>query len=65
MTSNGNDRPALFLATPAADGIDDPGVTFDGSEEAMRRLRHPFAADPARPSQRPTGTAGDEPERRD
>ena len=65
MTSTDNDRPALFLATPAADGIDEPGVTFDGSEEAIRRLRHPFAANPARSSQRPTATAGDDPEQRD
>ncbi|MCX4386952.1 hypothetical protein OG777_08430 [Micromonospora peucetia] len=64
MILNGNDRPALFLATPAADGLDDPGVTFDGSEEAMRRLRHPFAVNPARPSLRPTATASDNPEQR-
>ncbi|MEH1098303.1 hypothetical protein [Micromonospora sp. CPCC 205561] len=50
MASNGNDKPALFLATASADGLDGPGVTFDGSEEAMRRLRHPFAVEQARPA---------------
>ncbi|MGC4745535.1 hypothetical protein ACLQ28_07715 [Micromonospora sp. DT201] len=47
MTSNDNGRPALFLATSNADGLDGPAVTFDSSEEAMRRLRHPFAVKPA------------------
>ncbi|MFG1867310.1 hypothetical protein [Micromonospora arborensis] len=47
MTSNDNGRPALFLATPNADGLDGSAVTFDSSEEAMRRLRHPFAVKPA------------------
>ncbi|MFF4876791.1 MULTISPECIES: hypothetical protein [unclassified Micromonospora] len=61
MTSNNSDRPALFLATASADGLDDPGVTFDGSEEAMRRLRHPFAVN----ASRPTAQAGDNPDQRD
>ncbi|MET8350772.1 MULTISPECIES: hypothetical protein [unclassified Micromonospora] len=61
MTSNGTDRPVLFLANAAADGLDSSSVTVDGSEEAMRRLRHPFAVKPARP----TATAGDNPEQRD
>ncbi|MET8360505.1 hypothetical protein [Micromonospora sp. NPDC005171] len=47
MTSNDNGRPALFLATSNGDGLDGPAVTFDSSEEAMRRLRHPFAVKPA------------------
>ncbi|MGC5020712.1 hypothetical protein [Micromonospora sp. DT47] len=64
MTSNGNDRPALFLATPTTEGLDGPDVAFDGSEEAMRRLRDPFAVNPARPAQRPAATAGDNSEQR-
>ncbi|MCI4063962.1 hypothetical protein MRQ36_15735 [Micromonospora sp. R77] len=52
MTSNGIDRSALFLAMPTTDGTDAPSLAFDGGEEAMRRLRHPFAVDPAaRPHQ--------------
>ncbi|MEW1583834.1 hypothetical protein AB0283_00065 [Micromonospora vinacea] len=50
MTSNDNGRPALFLATSNGDGLDGPAMTFDGSEEAMRRLRHPFAVKPAQPT---------------
>ncbi|GAB3169709.1 hypothetical protein FHX75_12514 [Micromonospora palomenae] len=65
MTSNDNDRSALFLATPTKDEGDDPGVTFDGSEEAMRQLRHPFTVTPTRPAKRPTATRGDDPEQRD
>ncbi|WP_147458758.1 hypothetical protein [Micromonospora sp. BL4] len=61
MTSNGNDRPVLFLANSAADGLDSSDVAFDGSEEAMRRLRHPFAVTPARPA----AMAGDNPDQRD
>ncbi|MEV7984450.1 hypothetical protein [Micromonospora sp. NPDC085948] len=47
MTSNDNARPALFLATSNADAADGSAVTVDGSAEAMRRLRHPFAVQPA------------------
>ncbi|SCE81961.1 hypothetical protein GA0070607_1957 [Micromonospora coriariae] len=61
MTSNGNDRPVLFLANATTDGLDSSDVTFDGSEEAMRRLRHPFAVKPTRP----TTVAGDHPDQRD
>ncbi|SIN32040.1 hypothetical protein [Micromonospora cremea] len=61
MTSNGNDRPVLFLANVTADGLDSSDVTFDGSEEAMQRLRHPFAVKPARP----TAMAGDNPDQLD
>ncbi|MEU5669198.1 hypothetical protein ABZ749_02270 [Micromonospora sp. NPDC047753] len=50
MTSNDNGRPALFLATSHSDVLDGPAVTFDSSEEAMRRLRHPFAVEPAQPA---------------
>ncbi|MBQ1021058.1 hypothetical protein KBX71_24705 [Micromonospora sp. D93] len=50
MTSNDNDRPALFLATSNGDGPDGPSATFDSSEEAMLRLRHPFAVKAAPPA---------------
>ncbi|MEW2426591.1 hypothetical protein AB0877_01120 [Micromonospora sp. NPDC047644] len=50
MTSNDNPRRALFLATSPGDVLDGPAVTFDSSEEAMRRLRHPFAVEPAQPA---------------
>lgn len=60
MTSNDNDRPALFLATSNGDGLDGPAVTFDSSEEAMRQLRHPFAVQPAQPA----STAADAPDQR-
>ncbi|MET8229816.1 hypothetical protein ABZS77_03945 [Micromonospora sp. NPDC005298] len=56
MTSNDHDRPALFLATSNGDGVDGSAVTVDGSEEAMRRLRHPFTVTPARPG----GNTGDD-----
>lgn len=46
MTSNGIHVSSLFLAIPTLDGLD-ADVRFDGSEEAMRRLRHPFAVSPA------------------
>ncbi|WP_433652966.1 hypothetical protein ACQP2C_12445 [Micromonospora zamorensis] len=58
MTSNDNGRPALFLATSNSDVLDGSMATFDGSEEAMLRLRHPFAVKPAQ--QAPV--AGDEPD---
>ncbi|MET8306291.1 hypothetical protein [Micromonospora sp. NPDC005173] len=61
MTSNNSDRPALFLATATADGLDGPGVTFDGSEEAMRRLRDPFAVKASRPG----AQDADNPDQRD
>lgn len=64
MTSNDNDRPALFLAMPTTDGPDGPGVTFDGGEEAMRRLRHPFAVEPAARPRRSTAAAPDDAEQR-
>ncbi|MBM0230732.1 hypothetical protein JNW91_01845 [Micromonospora sp. STR1_7] len=60
MTSNDHDRQALFLTTSNGDGIDGSAVTFDGSEEAMRRLRHPFAVTPAGP----TNDTGDDPDHR-
>ncbi|WP_157745041.1 hypothetical protein [Micromonospora coxensis] len=65
MTSHDQDRPSLFLATPTVDGLDGPSVAFDGSAEAMRRLRHPFAVDPAG-QQRPTpASTADNAEQRD
>ncbi|MFG1801816.1 hypothetical protein ACGFI4_16790 [Micromonospora carbonacea] len=62
MTFHDDDRSALFLVTPTADDLDDRGVTFDGSEEAMRRLRHPFAVSPVDQAAAPTA-ADDHPER--
>ncbi|SCG62349.1 hypothetical protein [Micromonospora halophytica] len=62
MTSHDNDRPALFLTTPNTDGPDGQAVAFDGSAEAMRRLRHPFAVNPAGEEGR--AAAGDNSERR-
>lgn len=61
MTSNGNVQPALFLATATADALDDPRVNVDGSAEAMRRLRHPFAVTPVRA----TAPRGADPDARD
>ncbi|MFV2104821.1 hypothetical protein [Micromonospora sp. LOL_024] len=59
MASNDSDQPALFLPMATAERLDGSGVTFDGSEEAMRRLRHPFAVEQVRP------TADRNPEQRD
>lgn len=59
MTSHHDDRPRLFLATPTADGADGPGPAIDGSEEAMRRLRDPFAVDTTRPSGLPAAVVSD------
>ncbi|GGM10730.1 MULTISPECIES: hypothetical protein [Micromonospora] len=50
MTLNGDQVPALFLSAPTLDGADEAKVSFDGSEEAMRRLRHPFAVGPELPA---------------
>jgi hypothetical protein len=46
MSSANEDQPTLFLAPRTADATDRPQPAFDGSEEAMRQLRHPFAAAP-------------------
>ncbi|MEK8108324.1 hypothetical protein NKG94_31675 [Micromonospora sp. M12] len=61
MTSNDNARPALFLATSNGEGLDGSAVPVDGSEEAMRRLRHPFAVDAA---QQAPSSAADAPDER-
>jgi len=42
MTSDHEDQATLFLAPPTADPTDRPQRARDGSEEAMRLLRHPF-----------------------
>ncbi|MEV2242537.1 hypothetical protein [Micromonospora sp. NPDC049891] len=63
MASNGNDGSALFLAAPTLDEPDDSGPSVDGSEEAMRRLRHPFAVGPDSALGR-TATSGERPDRR-
>jgi hypothetical protein len=41
-----DDSEALFRHSPDAPG-DDAASVFDGSQEAMRRLRFPFEANPA------------------
>ena len=63
MTSNGTHVSALFLAIPTLDGLD-ADVRFDGSEEAMRRLRHPFAVSPAASGPPSTAMTGEGPGRR-
>ncbi|RKN41086.1 hypothetical protein [Micromonospora endolithica] len=60
MTLNGNYGSALFVSVPTTDGLDAPGVSRDDSEEAMRRLRHPFAVSPAAPAGHPAAP-GDRP----
>ncbi|MBX7269352.1 hypothetical protein KIF24_27270 [Micromonospora sp. Llam7] len=50
MTSNDEYASALFLAAPTLDEPEDSGASVDGSEEAMRRLRHPFAVGPTAPA---------------
>ncbi|MGN9810940.1 hypothetical protein ACTMSW_16460 [Micromonospora sp. BQ11] len=59
MTSNGTHVSALFLAVPTLDGLDGADVRFDGSEEAMRRLRHPFAVSPTAPAPGTTALTGE------
>ncbi|TDC60077.1 hypothetical protein E1258_15860 [Micromonospora sp. KC207] len=61
MTSHGDGPSALFLTPPAANGLDEQGVTFDGSEEAMQRLRHPFTVSPADQAHRSTPATDDHP----
>ena len=41
-----DDSEALFRQSPDAPS-DDAASVFDGSQEAMRRLRFPFEANPA------------------
>ena len=45
MTLNDDDR-SPFRAPPATEASDGPRAA-DGSDEAMHRLRHPFAVPPA------------------
>ncbi len=42
-----DDHQSLFKAPPSTEATDGPGAVFDGSDEAMRQLRHPFAVPPA------------------
>jgi hypothetical protein len=61
MASKGKPGSALFLAASTLDGSEDSGTRVDGSEEAMRRLRHPFAvASPPAPGR--TEGSGERPE---
>ncbi|MBQ1027547.1 hypothetical protein [Micromonospora sp. C95] len=62
MASNGIDGSALFLAVPTLDEPDGSGPSVDGSEEAMRRLRDPFATGPTS-AQRRTTDLGERPRR--
>ncbi len=41
------DGDALFRQPPDQQAEDEKASAFDGSPEAMRRLRFPFEADPA------------------
>ena len=41
------DGDALFRQPPDEQVADDGSTVFDGSQEAMRRLRFPFEANPA------------------
>jgi hypothetical protein len=41
------DGDALFRQPPEENQGEDRATAFDGSQEAMRRLRFPFEADPA------------------
>jgi hypothetical protein len=41
------DGDALFRQPSDGRADDDPSSVFDGSQEAMRRLRFPFEANPA------------------
>jgi hypothetical protein len=47
MTPN-DDHRSLFLSSTAADAAEDGQRPADGSDEAMRRLRDPFAVTPAK-----------------
>jgi hypothetical protein len=42
-----DDHRSPFQAPPATEAADGPDAAFDGSDEAMHRLRHPFAVPPA------------------
>ncbi len=53
-----DDHRSLFQAPPAAEEADNSDAVFDGSDEAMRRLRHPFAVPPA--AEQPAGNDADE-----
>ncbi|GIJ36387.1 hypothetical protein Vse01_55350 [Micromonospora sediminimaris] len=61
MASKGKPGSALFLAVPTLDESDVSGARVDGSEEAMRRLRHPFAVGSPAARGR-TESAGERPE---
>ena len=50
------DGQALFRQPPDEGPGDDASSAFDGSQEAMRRLRFPFEAQPDEPADPPTGS---------
>ena len=59
MTSSDDDRSSLFLAPPVAPEDADQEATLDAGAEAMRRLRDPFAVQPAGPAKRPAAAESD------
>ena len=52
MTSN-DDQRSLFLSSPTAEADETGQAHVDDSDEAMRRLRDPFAVTPAKRDDRP------------
>jgi hypothetical protein len=46
MAQHDDDHRSLFKAPPATEAADGPDAVFDGSDEAMRQLRHPFDVPP-------------------
>ena len=46
MALHDDQHRSLFQAPPAAEDADGPDTAFDGSDEAMRQLRHPFDVPP-------------------
>jgi hypothetical protein len=59
------DGAALFRQQPNEQVGDDASSVFDGSREAMRRLRFPFEADPADVSEQAQDVPLDDDEYRD
>jgi hypothetical protein len=52
MTSN-DDQRSLFLSSSTAEADETGQAHVDDSDEAMRRLRDPFAVTPAKRDDRP------------
>jgi hypothetical protein len=60
MALHDDDHRSLFRAPPATDATDGPDTAFDGSDEAMRQLRHPFDVPPAVRPDETTDDSGDQ-----